>query len=170
MIAILTLLLHVTHSKMCVRKRAIFLVTNVVHFVSSFSLTNIEPQHYLGDECVLATLTSYSVWSNGIPTCGAFILESTVGPMNIAHHLSNVITWVHDKYKIYLTSLNGGLCGRPSSPYHKLAIVVKGPQVYEDEHIDKLLVNSPSLSCLSSTWSLLPDPTMWWVDLWALCS
>ena len=59
--------------------------------------------------------------------------------MNIAHHLSDVMTWVRDKYKIYFTSLNGCLCGHLSSPYHKLAIDVKGPQVYEDKHIDKPL-------------------------------
>ena len=48
--------------------------------------------HDLHDELCWATLTSYSIWSIGIPTYGLFILKSTVGPMNTTHQLSHVMS------------------------------------------------------------------------------
>ena len=39
----------------------------------------------------LAALTLDSVWNIGILASGGFILESTVGPKNTTHELSNIM-------------------------------------------------------------------------------
>lgn len=41
-------------------------------------------EHYSANELCLATLTSYSIWSNGILTSKVFILECIAGPITIS--------------------------------------------------------------------------------------
>ena len=59
---------------------------------------NLEDQHHQRN---ITQLMSYvrlpwlpiQLWSTGIPITGRFILESTVGPTNTTHQLSNIYEW-----------------------------------------------------------------------------
>lgn len=80
--------------------------SNTLHLFDQSSLITsslrLYLHHYSADELRSAALTSYSVWSNGIPTSGVFILESTTRPMNTTQHGWINSTFTHDMSKLTL--------------------------------------------------------------------